>query len=208
MKFPARIPAGLAVCLALLVQACATAPLDPGDDPDRLKLYEERFEALSARADWSLKGRLAIRDENDGGSGSLQWQEGPQGTRMDFHGALGRGAWRLQVDEDGAVLELADGNRFHSDTVQDLVHEQIGWPVPVESLAWWVRGLEAPGDSLSRRLGEDGTLEFLSQHGWEIQFDHYRPVGSISLPLRLTARMDERSVKLAIRNWSLGRRND
>ena len=127
---------------------------------------------------------------------------------MDFHGALGRGAWRLEVDEQGAELELSDGTRYRADEVQSLVREQIGWEVPIDALAWWVRGLEAPAEVDSHRLGDDGTLEYLDQLGWQIEFSHYRNVGSTSLPLRLTARQADRTVKLVVRNWSLGARDD
>lgn len=209
MNLHACFRTGLVLIVAVLLTSCATTP--PGEsrsDASRVQRYEARADDLTARRDWTLKGRLAVSDANDGGSGNLQWQENLQGTRMDFHGALGRGAWRLEVNDRGAELELADGTLYRADEVQSLVREQIGWEVPIEALAWWVRGLEAPGAVESHRLGDDGTLEFLDQLGWEIEFSHYRDVGRTSLPLRLTARQAGRTVKLVVRNWSLGARHD
>jgi outer membrane lipoprotein LolB len=208
LKLPTFIRVCLALALAALVQACATAPRELESDPGRQQRYENRADDLATRPDWSLKGRLAIKDANDGGSGNLQWKQDSGSTRLDFHGALGRGAWRLQVDGDGAELELADGQLFRADTVQVLIRDQIGWVIPIESLAWWVRGLEAPGSAEGRRLDEDGTLQYLHQHGWEIEYGQYREVGDISLPRRLTARQEERTVKLAVRNWTVGPRHD
>ena len=208
MNLPACLRAGLTLTFALLLQSCATAPGEPGNEAGRLQRYEARADELSSRTDWSLKGRLAVSNAEDGGSGNLHWQEDSRRTRMSFHGALGRGAWRLEVNDQGAELELADGTRYRADEVQSLVREQIGWEVPIAALAWWVRGLEAPADVESRRLGDDGTLEYLDQLGWQIEFSHYRNVGSTSLPLRLTARQADRTVKLVVRNWSLGARDD
>ena len=65
---------------------------------------------------------------------------------------------------------------------------QLGWSIPVENLSWWVRGIQAPGQADQRTLGEGGSLSFLSQSGWDIEFGRYRDVQGFSLPLKLTAR--------------------
>lgn len=206
---PGKIRYALPLLIAaLLMQACSTAPRVPGSDGARVALYESRAAELAEVSGWTLQGRLAIRNADDGGSGSLRWREGPDGSRMDFHGTLGRGAWRLDADGAGAELELADGSLYRAETVSELVRDQLGWDIPVDALAWWVLGLEAPGDPYSRRLGEDGTLEFLSQDGWDIEFGRYRDFGGVSLPLKLEARQADRTVKLAVRDWELGGRNE
>lgn len=203
-----RATAGLtAAGLALLLAACATAP--PLDSEQRLRapLYDQRVARLGPIDSWSLEGRLAVSDEADGGSGSLRWRQDGDRSRMDFHGALGRGAWRLAADPGGAELEFADGALHRAGSVDALVHGQIGWAVPVESLAWWVRGLAAPGKIQSRRLDGEGRLSELQQDGWSIEFGRYGEIaasdGGIAMPLRMTARQADRTVKLAIRRWEL-----
>ena len=122
---------------------------------------------------------------------------------MSFHGALGRGAWRLSADSGGARLELADGSVYEARTVSELARRQLGWSVPVDSLGWWVRGLQAPGDVGSRKLDVEGVPALLVQHGWTIEFDGRRDVDGVPMPTRVTARQGERRVKLVIREWSL-----
>jgi outer membrane lipoprotein LolB len=195
----------LVVAAALLVQACSSAPRVADGDGIPMERYQARAAELSSIPDWALRGRLAVTDGKDGGSGSLRWKETTDGSHMDFHGALGRGAWRLSAGAGGAELELADGNRYRADTVGELVRGQLGWDIPVDALAWWVRGLEAPGTPESRVLGEDGTLEMLRQDGWLVEYGRYREVNGIDLPVKLNARQAERTVKLAIRDWELDR---
>lgn len=190
----------LLASLALAIQACSTVPA--AAVPASLR-YDERAEALASVPGWMLKGRLAVRDDRDGGSGTLQWRQGPESGRMDFHGALGRGAWRLETDPAGAQLELADGSRYQAPTVNELLEVQLGWTVPVDALAWWVRGLQAPGDVSRRVLSADGTIELLSQNDWTIEYGRYREVDGVALPLKLTATRGERRVKLAVRDWVL-----
>ena len=186
-----------------LLPACAVAPPSHSDQAQRQPLYDQRAARLSQVEDWSLEGRLAVSDDADGGSGSLRWRQQPDGSRMDFHGALGRGAWRLRSNSDGAELEFADGRRYRADNIDALVRGQVGWPVPVEKLAWWVRGLAAPGPYVERLLDEEGRLSRLDQDGWSIEFGRYDVVDGESLPLRMTARQLDRTVKLAIRKWDL-----
>ena len=169
---------------ALVLAGCATPGAVDPQQGERAPLYAERAERLDALGSWSLEGRLAINDGEDGGSGRLQWLQDTDRARMDFHGALGRGAWRLTADANGAELQFADGESYRARTVDALVREQVGWPVPVEPLAWWVRGLAAPGPVEKRRLEVDGTLGYLSQGGWEIEFSRYIDVGGVPMPAR------------------------
>lgn len=195
-------PGALLALLALALGACATPGPEDRLQAERVPLYEQRAERLLDRDSWTLDGRLAVNDGDQGGSGRLQWRQDAEAARLDFHGALGRGAWRLTVDPGGAELSFATGERYRADSVEELVREQVGWSVPVEPLAWWVRGLAAPGRVESRRLEADGTLSRLQQDGWEIQFSRYIDVAGTSMPARLTARRDQRTVKLAVKRWS------
>jgi outer membrane lipoprotein LolB len=131
----------LPLAASVLLTACATAPLSDAEQAQREPLYQQRSARLEHLASWALEGRLAVSDDQDGGSGSFRWQRDGAGSRMDFHGALGRGAWRMLADKQSAELTFADGATYRAASVETLVREQVGWPVPVEMLGWWVRGL-------------------------------------------------------------------
>jgi outer membrane lipoprotein LolB len=191
------------LALVLFLSACSSMPPASPDAAQRQALYQERHSYLAARDSWTLKARLAINNSDDGGSGVLNWSRDEAGQRMDFHGALGRGAWRLEAGEMGAVLTQSDGEVLRSDTVDELVRDQLGNEVPVSALAWWIRGLAAPGKSERLVLDEGGRPSGLSQDGWQIEFERYRDFAGQQLPQRITARQGEWTIKLAIREWSL-----
>lgn len=207
-----RFPGGTRIALLLLVmvsfiQGCATAKVAPEPHAALHTMYAQRSLALEQQQVWVLEGRLSVSDANDGGSGSLRWRQDAEYTRMDFHGALGRGAWLLEAGPGLARLERADGTKYAEDSLDKLVNSQLGWTVPVHALTWWVRGLAAPGKVQSRALSEQGALVQLQQQGWAISFERYREVGGYWLPGRMTAIQGDRKVKLAIRKWTLGDRN-
>jgi outer membrane lipoprotein LolB len=186
-----------------LAAACTSLPPADGELAQRLPLYDERADRLERVETWSLEGRLAVSDDRDGGSGTFRWRNGAQSSRMDFHGALGRGAWRLEADDQGAELAFADGTTHRAPSVDALVREQLGWTVPVQRLDWWVRGLAAPGDVQRRALDAEGRLSALQQDGWDIEYDRYGDVGDVAMPFRMTARQQGRTVKIAVKKWRL-----
>lgn len=190
-------------CL-VLIASCSTVPPTPDEISVREGLYRERLTALAALTSWSLEGRLAVSNGKDGGSGSFRWNEAPQYSRMEFHGALGRGAWRLTSDARGAQLELSDGRSYSAPTVDELARRQLGWEVPVAYLSWWARGLAAPGGTEVLELDEKGRPTLLVQAGWSVEYGRYQMVDGQDLPARLSARRDSARVKLAIREWKLG----
>ena len=174
------------------------------DEPGRVRLYEMKSGRLLAFSHWNLVGRLAVSNSEDGGSGNFKWKKNKGDSQMDFHGALGRGAWRLVADSAGAELELADGTNYRADSIDELVRLQLGWEIPVDSLSWWVRGLVAPGEYGERKIDNEGDLVELLQNGWHIEYGRYSAVEGIRLPARLTARKADWKVKLVVRDWLLG----
>jgi outer membrane lipoprotein LolB len=190
--------------LPLWLAACATMPETEPGQAERELFYNQRQTRLGEATRWELEGKLAVSNESDGGSGHFRWKKSPGADQMNFHGALGRGAWRLDADSQGAELTLADGSVYRSEDLRDLVRTRVGWSVPVDHLARWVRGLSAPGADNGRTLDERGRLVSLEQAGRFIGFGRYRNVDGEDLPVKVTARRNDSTVKLAIRRWTLG----
>lgn len=193
----------LSLTIHLLITACSTVPDKEIDQTARDSLYAAKSLVLAEVEQWALQGRLAINDGKEGGSGHLKWQNYGHSSSMNFHGPLGRGAWQLHANESGAVLQRADGTVHRAGTVGELIERRLGWEIPVNALAWWVRGLSAPGNWEARQIDEQGNLKELSQLGWRIEYGRYRDVGSVSMPMKLTARRQSYTVKFAIQRWDL-----
>jgi outer membrane lipoprotein LolB len=161
------------------------------------------MQSVGAINKWRLVGRISLDDGDQGGSGKLQWAVSPDNSSIAFHGAMGRGAFQLEITPEGAVLKQASGNEFRAESADSLARQQVGWPVPVEALAWWVRGLAAPGPVLQQQLDAEGLLLKLAQFGWQIDFNRYSPVDGVSMPVRLVAIRGSYRVKLAISQWQM-----
>ena len=191
----------------LLLNACTGVPVkEPVSD--NKAAYRDRAAKLVTIPEWGLVGRISLDDGDHGGSGRLQWDVRSDSSELDFHGAMGRGAWHLQIGPEGAVLKEANGVEQTASAVNDLIQARMGWPIPVDALQWWVRGLAAPGAIEDEELDSEGLLVKLEQFGWSVDFSRYDSVAGMELPKRLNATRDNYRVKLAISRWQMDLSHD
>jgi outer membrane lipoprotein LolB len=195
-----------AALMALSLAGCSGQSLReiPIEPDDRLARYDARHAALSELPDWTMNGRLSVDDGEDGGSGGITWQVIGDTTRIDFHAAMGRGAWRLEMSDQGAVLETADGRVLRGPATNALLQEEIGWTVPVDALAWWARGLAAPEGGEQVETDANGLAERIVQQGWTVNYRRYSLFAGSLMPVRLNANKDHYRVKLAVSEWRFG----
>ena len=170
--------------------------------------FEDRSGKLTAISQWGLTGKISLDDGDQGGSGKLRWDVKAEESEMDFRGAMGRGAWNLKMGPEGASLKMADGTEQTAGDVSDLIWEHVGWPVPLNALQWWARGLPAPGETDNEQFGPGGLLVSLKQFGWDVSFNRYDSFAGIELPVRLKATRENYRVKLAISRWRLDMSDD
>jgi len=198
-----------------LLSACATGTR-PGIEVapyDGLNIQElQRVASLKQLQDWQFKGRISIRIDTDGatdgGSGSLNWVQSQQSMALDFHAALGRGAWQLRAGPDRAEVTLADGSKYRDTDVQALLRQQLGWDVPVSSLSCWLRGLviapECPENSAMVQVRDsNGRPLQIREDEWLVLIHSWSRVNNLSLPKKIEFSAPGRRFKLVISQWTL-----
>lgn len=193
---------GLCCAGVILLAGCRGVAVKPTDQANE-QAYLERVGVMETWAAWGLRGKISLDDGEDGGSGNLSWSVEPGQSELDFRAALGRGAWNLRIRPGLAVLTEANGDRQVAPDLDTLMQERIGWPVPVEALEWWVRGVAAPGPVDDREIDESGLLVRLEQFGWKVAYDRYTRKEMTPMPRKLNATKQEYRVKLAISQWRL-----
>ncbi|MDX1570606.1 MAG: lipoprotein insertase outer membrane protein LolB [Xanthomonadales bacterium] len=185
--------------LALVLSLAGCAALPPEGGPETFRAPDQ----------WQLSGRLALSNGRDGGSGELEWDHGlavPGHDELRFHGALGRGSWRLKVTPDVAVLKTGDGQVQSAGDVSELVEHRTGWRIPVRALAHWVTGNPQPDVAHVPVDDSSSRSESFRQHDWLVTIEGYHQLGDRWLPRKIIARRDGDEVRLLIRSWQLPER--
>jgi outer membrane lipoprotein LolB len=189
--------------LAALLGACSVreARVAPATDP--FVAQAAREQALRGEAQWSLRGKIAVTDGRDGGSGRIDWTQRGEDFVIEIRAPVSRRTWRLTRSEAGAQLEgLEDGVRHGADAEQ-LLHDAVGWSVPIADLVAWARGARGEGDA-KIEFDADQRPARLEQHGWTVEYrawDDREP----ALPTKVFAAQGQRRVRLVVEQWDRGR---
>jgi len=188
----------MALLVAVFLTACATREPRPAG-----AWLSERQAWFETHPDWELVGRLGLSDGERAGSLGLTWRARGNTQTIYLRTAAGGQQWRLTFSPGRAVLEGSDLERLTGPHPDPLVERAVGWPIPVEALAWWVRGLAPPGES-SLRFTDDGTLAGVNGPVWTLDYQHFKQVENILLPTRLEARSADYRVRFFIGEWRVG----
>jgi outer membrane lipoprotein LolB len=182
----------LAVCLTLAVAGCA----GPG-------LKSSGVQGRPEPAGFVLEGRIGVRQDGDGYSGSIVWRHSPQRDLVELFTPIGTLHARLLRDDDGAMIEMADGRRQREPDAASLSRRVIGWELPLAELPYWLFTRPAPID-FPARLESDasGRPARLSQAGWTVFYRDYFQRAADPLPSRLDLEREGLKVRLVVSRWS------
>jgi len=154
-----------AVALTLALAGCASAPPVPS----------ATAASLDAPREWN--GRFSVRLESDGPEGrqeaatgrfSLLSRPTPAGRALevDLSSPLGQILAQGRRQPDGrSSLELSDGRRFEAGSLNGVLEQALGWPLPIERLPDWL------DDRFQAVLERDaaGRAVLARDSGWRIE---------------------------------------
>lgn len=186
----------LPVLLLALAGCAARAPL-----PD----IPWSAEAVTELARFTVHGKVGFRRGDQGGSAALTWIQQEGEYELSASGPLGQGATRIRGND--RLLRIDNGKDVRESTdPEGLLAEALGWPVSINSLAFWVRGLPAPGTAAEVEYDEAGRPSRIRQQDWDIRLDRWRADGHRVLPHRVVATGGDSRVTLLIERWDTGKR--
>ncbi len=173
------------LCLSLLKGCVSIKPSGPSQTAGSQSEWQSRKTELLKISEWDIRGRLAVRTKDDGGSATLVWERSGSKHRIELFGPFGGGRIRIEQNPEGATLVDNKKNQFRGKTAQDVLYRRVGWHVPFDSLAYWLRGLPEPGKTENLMFDSSGLITSFDQKGWSIQFVGYSEQGSFLLPRKL-----------------------
>ena len=195
MRLLGRALLGLAV-----IGLVACAPQRSRPDASGLAAQDQREALLAPVTDWRLVGRLGVSDGRDSGSGSLTWTQRGDHYQFELHAPVTGKTWLLTGDAQHAQLQGLRAETLEGDNAASLLQRELGWRVPVAELAWWTRGMRAPGKA-ELSLRGDGLPARIVQAGWQVNFLDYDESTNPPLPRKLYAESGNYKVRLAIQRW-------
>ncbi len=188
----------LTVLTLLALAGCGTLAPMPGADSAR------RF-----HADISVGGRLSVRYLQDGKPQSVQgkfvWQQKALRTDIELASPLGQTLARITLLPGSATLEQSGKPPAEASDAGALTKAVLGWPLPVESLRYWLQGFvrTLSGDLLAVPVGDSNEQE---GDGWRVRYVGWQQIDGRNCPKRIDfSRLDadtgEITLRLVIDEW-------
>jgi len=160
-----------ALALALWLGACAAVP---STTPlPRLEGVPTAFE---------MSGRLALRQGQRSEIAKLRWTHRPGADAWAISSPLGNEVASIESGPDGAILRQAGGPTYAAASFAELTERVLGVALDPVTLAAWLHGREAPGDT----------------EGWQVTLDEKQDAGAVQIARRMSAVRGEVSVRLVV----------
>lgn len=186
-----RFRAALGTAALLMVGACASlSPITPVPPTD--VATDEAF---------AIDGRLSARRGTDGITANFTWRHDAPFDELIVTTPLGQQVAELHGDTRAKRVEVrtADGRTDEAPDWATLTERALGFRLPIDGLAAWVRGTAPPGAPPTFEYDAAGRVVVLRQQGWEIVYTY--PDERTRRPSRLQLTYPELEVRLVIDRW-------
>jgi outer membrane lipoprotein LolB len=195
----------LVVCILLPVLAsCASISEQIRHQPADWDARVERHNQINH---WTIKARLGVQTETEGGSFDVFWQQSADVYDIRLVAPMGQGAVHIEGDRDGVTISLADGQSEYARDAETLFASMTGLSLPVNGLHDWLRGMPIQGEKTDKtRWNENGQLYKFEQRGWRVEMNRYSKVADYELPHAFYLEREDRpdlSVRMLVREWRL-----
>jgi outer membrane lipoprotein LolB len=192
-----------AILLWFTLAACASlepaAPLGSTD-------FQANQRTLLAHQDWSLKGRLNVRQNQKSDSVNLSWQQQDQRFDIRLWGMIGLGSTRVYGSNRSVTVEKAGERPLQLPNLEALTKDYLSFEFPAAYLLYWVRALPVPGIAASTEFDANSRLAGLSQRDskgrvWQLTFERYSQVQDVVLPGRIKLATGDLQLTFLVDEW-------
>jgi outer membrane lipoprotein LolB len=155
--------------------------------------------SLPARdVQFELAGRIAMKYKDEAGSGNIAWRHAADSDELLLTSPIGQGIARIVRSGGEITLTTQDGQELRATDAEALTEQALGFRIPLQGLADWVRGRAGATPPPEReRKDAQGRLAELSQAGWTIEYQEYAG----ARPSRLRLVYPGIELRLAITEW-------
>ena len=191
MHSPGRTAAAwLCAATVIMLAGCSGLQTTPSEST-------AQFIPNSTLTHWQLRGKIGVKNSDSANSGYLNWLQCGERFEVRINGPLGSGAVKLVGDEHAVTFYENNRPPVSAASAEELLQQQLGWPIPVNQLSYWVRGIPAP-NAFARHT----ELGF-KQLGWNLDFPRQTQADAYRLPAKAIARQRDLTVTLILQQWQL-----
>jgi outer membrane lipoprotein LolB len=184
----------LAFILSFVITACTTAPL-LRDDGATLDAADRPFQ---------VSGRLSAKRGTAGAAANFEWDHAGNRDRIDLASPFGQVYARIDGTPERIVVERPGGATEAYSDWSAMTIALLGAPVPMNDLAFWVRGAARAGTRASVERDAQGRVLVLRQQAWEVVYTYADDAPS-ARPVRVVLKypdVEPVEVRVVVDRWN------
>ncbi|MBK8523344.1 MAG: outer membrane lipoprotein LolB [Betaproteobacteria bacterium] len=150
--------------------------------------------------DFSLEARFSVTQESERHSGRLSWRHSAAGVdELQIASPFGQVLADIRIDSQRARLVASDRRVFEAADAQQLMHEVLGYPLPIDRLSAWV--LARAGERARVQPDGLGRPQSIEEDDWSISYE-YEQAATDALPALMTVtRKGGVELRLRVEEW-------
>ena len=157
---------------------------------------------MSARASnpaaFTVSGAIAAQNPQHAWTAHFRWvHQGPQDYQILIYGPLG--ADTLEITQHQNNVTYREGHKIvRAQNAEALLAKEAGIRLPVNHLAYWIKGNPAPGPTTSITRSSNHDIMTLKQAGYLLEYDQYND----HRPYKIRLTGHQLKVKIIIKEWN------
>lgn len=195
------------ILLAIILQSgCSTIDKSPEpvsiiDTPTNWKATESKLRELK---NWTLIGKIGIKTPDETVTAAInQWKQTSDNFVIDLSSTFfGLGASKLYGSANFLTITESGEEPVSSYEPDVLIQQALGFPLPISSLSWWVKGIPTPDNPHDIRFNAQGHIAQLTQDQWKLTYSKYKIIDGLSLPGKIKLERNNVRIILAIKQWT------
>jgi len=190
---PSRFAGFALACATLVLGACTQAPT-----------RQAEIAVSAADQPFAIDGRLSARRGSEGAAANFAWNHEVGRDRIDFASPFGQVYARIDGTAEQIRVERPGGATDAYPDWNSLTLTLLSAPVPIDDLAFWIRGATRTGAAASIERDAQGRVLVLREQAWEIVYT-YPDDTPAALPSRVVLRRPDAlpvEVRIVVDRWN------
>lgn len=197
---------------ALFISAFLTACTLDAERPTNVQYLDktdsawlQHLQKIEKIHQYRAKGQIGYISPTERFSSRFEWQyKNPQSYTLKLYSLISKSTLLIEMHPQGMTISDNNGNRQSARNAKLLLQEMIGMDVPLEHLAYWLKG--QPAINSDYRVGVNhllGTFSYpLDGSIWTADYLTYHAENSMPENILLKNQNTSQTLKIRVDEWT------
>lgn len=197
-----------ALVMSLMLAACT---LD-ADRPTNVQYidkndatWQQHLQKIQQIQAYRAQGQIGYISPKERFSSRFEWQyQNPQSYTLKLYSLVSRSTLLIQMHQYGMTISDNNGNQQSAANAKLLLQEIIGMDVPLEHLAYWLKG--QPAKDSNYQVGTNHFLGAFTYHvdgsQWTADYLTYHPQNAMPENILLKNDSTKQTLKIRVDEWT------